>query len=261
MVSVGDVYDPAYPSIEPSFSATRARSLMREKELRMLPVVEKRILRGVLYRSSILAISSSRSDALVKDLAAEPSVVLEPNDDLRSAVNDMLKCDEWYAPVVSSREAMVYSGVLGLEHVLRKALEENWKGLDVKVEEAMSKRVIYVRPDDNISKLWRLMQQYKYAGFPVVDEKGKVVGVVTQGDLLKRGFTRITLESESGRQRTTRVREVMVTPPITVKPTDTLAIAAEKMLSSNIGRLIVVNDRRELLGIIDREDIVKVLMG
>ena len=260
-ISVSLLFSKEYPVLKPDEPALRARRVMRDTGLRIIPVVESGILKGIVSRLGVLSITSARSNLRVADIAEEPLVVLRQEEKLSEAVDKMLSVDEWYAPVVD--EANRYKGVLGLEHIISYYLrkEDKPSSLMKPVEEFMTSNVEAVYADEHISSLWKKILEYRYAGYPVLDSKGRLVGVVTQYDLIRHGFTRIDFESESPPRKGPRIREIMSTPPITVRPGDPLVKAAEIMLDRGIGRVLVVDIRNELLGIVDREDIVKAIMG
>lgn len=234
---------------------------MRDTGLRIIPVVEAGILKGIVSRLGVLSITSARSNLRVMDIAEEPLVVLKPGDKLHEAINKMLSVDEWYAPVVDDINR--FKGVLGLEHIISYYLGRSEKSttLNKPVEQYMTRDVEVVYADEHVSSLWKKIIRYRYAGYPVLDENGRLVGVVTQYDLIKHGFTRIDLESESPPKKGPRIREIMSTPPVTVRPDDPLAKAAEIMLNRGIGRVLVTSVHGDLLGIVDREDIVKAIVG
>ncbi len=244
-----------FPTIAPYEPATRARQLMRDTGVRVLPVVEDHRLKGIISRLGVLSITSTRSNLRAIDIASDPSITVGPEEELRSVLEKMLEVDEWYIPIIDTGNR--YLGIFGLEKVIEKLLEKQHTCLNRRVEEVMSTNIETIEAEDNVASLWRKMMKYNYAGFPVVDSKGRLVGVVTQYDLIRYGFTRIELRSESSPRTGPRIREIMSTPPITVKIGERLRKAAELMIKHDIGRVIVVNDKKELRGIIDREDIIR----
>lgn len=85
-----------------------------------------------------------------------------------------------------------------------------------------------VRPQDPVSKLVGT----KYTGFPVVDEDSKVVGVISDKDVMRA-------VKEKG--STAKVADYMTTPPLTVQGRAHVAEAAGVMLAGRIHRLPVVD--------------------
>ena len=104
------------------------------------------------------------------------------------------------------------------------------------------------------------MRERSIAACPVV-EKGKAVGIVTQQNLLESGGIFPGFEAKKGRfNAPTKISFVMKTPVVSLKPTNTIKEAAKLMLERNIGRIPIVDDKGKLVGIVDREDIVKTLI-
>jgi CBS domain-containing protein len=249
-----------YPTVSRSDLLTHARSLIRDLGLRVLPVVEEGRLLGVLTRESALAITSTRSNTLVRDVMENPRLAFSLEEDLWTALRAMLEFDEWYVPVTSAGTSSKYEGILEIDAFLRSALAEFSESRSLgPVGDFMSRNVEYVTPDETIARLWRRMLKTRYAGFPVVRSTRdlEVVGIITQHDLLKKGYTRIELESEAGPRRSIKVREAMTTPAITVKEDSDLYRVAEIMVRNNIGRVPVVDDGGRLVGIVDRSDVCR----
>ncbi|MFN4045736.1 MAG: HPP family protein, partial [Acidilobaceae archaeon] len=100
------------------------------------------------------------------------------------------------------------------------------------------------------------------AGLPVVDDKGALIGIITQYDLLRKGYSRIHLEAARGHAKSPKVYNVMTRPCTYLYPWSTLLEASEIMVSRNIGRIPVVDSEKNkyLIGIVDREDAVRALL-
>src|SRR5690349_24552631 len=62
----------------------------------------------------------------------------------------------------------------------------NTRSLAMKAADVMTSHVISVAPDDSILKCVRLMLEYRISGLPVMDAKGSLIGIVTEGDFLRR---------------------------------------------------------------------------
>jgi CBS domain-containing protein len=124
----------------------------------------------------------------------------------------------------------------------------------------MSKNVVTCSPEDEVDNIWRLMQTKFFAGLPIV-KKDKLVGIVTQKDLLESGAMLPTFESAKGRFRaSSKISAVMKTQVITVEPSTKVSEVAKIMVSKNVGRIPVKDEKGRLIGIVDREDVVKLLV-
>ena len=147
----------------------------------------------------------------------------------------------------------------------------------LKASDIMQRQVISLSPDISLIDAYNKLSQHKISGAPVVDEEGRVVGVVSQTDLLKRSYKTEFDEFPSDvfyvgmpfaetpgfhevteQLRLTPIFEVMNTNVMSVSPDDTVDLMAIKMRSEHIHRLVVVEDGK-LKGIVTTFDLLKLL--
>lgn len=150
-----------------------------------------------------------------------------------------IKC----APCVSSRRSLAtYDDVLSYfnSKMLKDAMKPTTKLGDV-----MHTRVFACGPEDNVDELKGSLAIKKYGGLPVVDNDGKLVGVVSKTDWN-------TKEGDY-------VHEVMSTPPVAAKRSDNVTAAACLMLKYKVGRIPVVDDEKHCVGMVTRNDVFTVL--
>jgi CBS domain-containing protein len=205
-------------------------------------------------------ITSSVSPIRVKGIMATSPYTVTPDMDAVQAIREMVRRDEWYVPVIKSPQDSNYIGILGLEHFILKSLEKNVSRLSTTLLSVMSTKLLTCSPNDEIDNVWQNMKERSFAACPVV-EKGKAVGIVTQQNLLESGRIFPEFEAKKGRFKApTKISFVMKTPVVSLKPTNTIKEAAALMLKRNIGRAPIVDDKGKLVGIVDREDIVKTLI-
>jgi CBS domain-containing protein len=141
------------------------------------------------------------------------------------------------------------------------------------VDHIMTRDVVTARPDMTIQAAAQLMAEHDVSGLPVVDARGRVLGVVSDGDVLghprprrvRRPWWRHLLRDDAGPRRDyrgageTRVREVMTTPALAV-PSGLAAVFAALVLSRRgIRRLPVVDGGRRLIGVVSRGDLVRAM--
>jgi Zn-dependent protease len=117
----------------------------------------------------------------------------------------------------------------------------------VTVGDIMTRDPITVEPDTTLRDVGRLSEYRKHTGYPVVDDEGKVVGVMKLQDA--------RTEDEAGRAPE-HVREVMHEPE-TISPSEEIPEALKRLAQSPLGRLAVVDDRGELVGVLSKSDIVR----
>jgi CBS domain-containing protein len=255
---VKEITNEKHPFIYEDELATKARAMMRDFSLRILPVTgEHRKLLGIVSRRDVMTISSSISPVRVKGIMTNPKYTAVMEEDAFSAVREMIRQDEWYAPVINSGQEETYRGVLGLENFMDAVIKTSPEKLSKTVEEIMSKDVVTCSPEDEIDNIWRLMQTKTIAGLPVV-RKDKLVGIVTQKDLLESGALLPTFESSKGRFRSSaKVSSIMKTEVTTVKTQIKAIRVAKIMVSKDIGRVPVTDEEGRLVGIVDREDVAR----
>jgi len=253
--------DEKHPFIYKDELATKARAIIRDFALRIIPVVdENKKLSGIISRGNVMAISSSVSPIRVEGIMTNPKYTATIEDEAFLAVKEMIRLDEWCVPVISSIQDKTYRGVLGLENFIEAIIKTSPEKLSKPVSEIMSKNVLTCSPGDEVDNIWRLMQTKSFAGLPVV-EKDRLVGIVTQKDLLESGALLPTFESKKGRfLASTRISSIMETQVIAVKPSIKAIRVAKIMVSKNIGRVPVVDEDSRLIGIVDREDIARLIV-
>ena len=121
----------------------------------------------------------------------------------------------------------------------------------VTVGDIMTRDPISVEPDTTLRDLGRLSQFRKHTGYPVVDERGRVVGVVKLQDARE--------EDVDGRP-VEYVRDVMHEPE-QVEPTAEVTDALQKLAASELGRLTVIDGDGTLIGVLSKSDIVRELQA
>jgi CBS domain-containing protein len=139
------------------------------------------------------------------------------------------------------------------------------------VGDVMTTYVVTVKASTPIKEVARLLVERGISGMPVVDDTGAVLGVVSEGDLLlkesgpevvrKHRLGRLVGDQKAAQVREQKVKattagEAMTSPPITVRPNQTLVEAARLMTGQLVNRLVVISDEK-LVGIVTRADLVR----
>ena len=118
-----------------------------------------------------------------------------------------------------------------------------------RVSEVMTRDVVTVSPGASVREAARLMAERNVGALPVVGEGGRLVGILSERDIVRRVVA-------AGRDPdSTRVSEVMTPDPVTVRPDYTLADALRVMAQLNVRHLPVVDEGGRLVGIISVRDI------
>jgi CBS domain-containing protein len=141
----------------------------------------------------------------------------------------------------------------------------------VTIEDVMTRRVITVRPDTTVQEAARLMVTNGISGLPVIDASERVVGILSDGDLILRQrrpkvrpWWRLFFENGEQLARDYRklvgftVSDVMTQPALVISPVFGIETAAAIMDTRQIRRLPVVRDGR-LVGIVSRGDLIRAI--
>jgi CBS-domain-containing membrane protein len=142
----------------------------------------------------------------------------------------------------------------------------------MQVKDIMATAVVDVGPEASLHYAIQLMLAQKVSGLPVVDRKGQLVGVLSEGDILRRtklgtslqpraisrGFSRAVDAIAYTTSHSRCVRDVMSAAPVTTTADASLEAAVELMEQHGIKRLPVV-DQNGLVGIISRADFLHAL--
>jgi len=141
--------------------------------------------------------------------------------------------------------------------------------------DVMTREILSVRADTTVAEAIRTMLDNRISGLPVIDEAGRLVGILTEGDLLRRGETGTErqrprwleilmgpgrLAGEYVRTHGRKVDEVMTRDVVSVIPDTPLKEVVELMERHRIKRVPVL-DGDVLVGILSRADLLRALLG
>ncbi len=131
--------------------------------------------------------------------------------------------------------------------------------MSARVKDVMTTRVVAVRKDATFKEIAALLTEYRVSAFPVLDEDDKVIGVVSEADLLSREalVAAVGARAEEFGSGITAVG-LMTKPPVVVTPYEPVADAARLMYNARVKRLPVVGADGELAGIVSRADVLSV---
>ncbi|MGW2987522.1 CBS domain-containing protein [Streptomyces goshikiensis] len=137
------------------------------------------------------------------------------------------------------------------------------------VADVMSSRVIAVTPSTGFKDIAAAMKRWKVTALPVIEGEGRVVGVVSEADLLpKEEFhehgpglvEQMRRLGDTAKAGSTRAEELMTAPAVTIRPDATLPRAARLMADRHVKRLPVVDADGTLQGMVSRADLLKVFL-
>jgi len=139
----------------------------------------------------------------------------------------------------------------------------------MRAHQIMTRTVVTVRPDATILEAANTMLQHHVSGLPVVDAAGKLVGIVSEGDFIRRGeigtqrkrsrwlsFLMGADATQYVREHGRKVSEVMTRDPFTIAEETTLEDIVNSMEANDVKRLPVTRDGK-LVGIVSRANLLQ----
>ena len=148
----------------------------------------------------------------------------------------------------------------------------------MKIKEFMTKKVVAVHKEMTVKEFVRFVEEHKITGAPVADESGKVIGIVSTTDVIKRSHyvtkdmahceDSYEVDPSSGIVEVhkyyteelfeTQIGELMTQDVITLAPEDDLMDAAELFVKTPIHRILIM-DGGKIVGIISTRDTIKAM--
>ena len=152
------------------------------------------------------------------------------------------------------------------------------RGVQMLVEEIMTREPITVTTDTEVLRATKILLENRINGVPVVDQTGKLVGILCQSDIIAQqkkipvpsffsfldGY--ISLSSTKGMEKEIRkiaaitVSDAMTPNPVTIGPDSSIETVAALMVDNNFHTLPVV-DKGVLIGVVGKEDILRTLIS
>ena len=139
--------------------------------------------------------------------------------------------------------------------------------MNATVKDVMSTHVVAVRKNAPFKDMAARLREHRVSAFPVLDEDNKVIGVVSEADLLTKEALEFSATSrvsgmlhhrEQAKAAAITAEDLMTKPPVTVGPDEFATHAARLMYARKVKRLPVVDADGHLIGIVSRADVLSV---
>jgi CBS domain-containing protein len=139
--------------------------------------------------------------------------------------------------------------------------------MNATVKDVMTTHVVTVRKSASFKEMAVLLTEHRVSAFPVLDDDDKVIGVVSEADLLTKEALEFDAHGrvsgmlhhrEHSKAAGITAADLMTTPPVTVGPDELVSHAARLMYARHVKRLPVVDHEGRLAGIVSRADVLSV---
>jgi len=258
-ILVQEVMTDRFQKIDIDAPLSEAIGIFEKEDPDLILVFDGNLYKGVLTQDLIIRshLKWDPTKAKVRDVY-KPAPVIKPDEDLSKAAKLMMEVDLRSLPVGENKAEII--GVISDIELLKKVSEGSFGNR--KVEEFMTEDVITLRPDDTVAKALATMRDHAISRIPVVDETGRLEGLVTLHDLIIR-FIKPRFKAQAGELAGEKVppfsmslREVMIRGVITILPDAGVREAIETMVDNDIDGLVVVNGENKVVGILTVKDLL-----
>jgi CBS domain-containing membrane protein len=188
----------------------------------------------------------------------EPKKCEISDEDLRAALKEMKS----YVDITEDDLKRIYT--IALRHAQQRVAHR------VFVRDVMTRNVVKINVDADFNEVTNLLSEHRISGLPVVDGDDRVIGVITEADVLSMAGMRkehafkdiirhILGEPLSRPKESRRLRDVMSSPAITTGLDADIREVALTLNEKRIKSLPVVDEQGRLIGVISRADIVRAI--
>ncbi|MEM5820090.1 MAG: CBS domain-containing protein [Candidatus Aenigmatarchaeota archaeon] len=125
----------------------------------------------------------------------------------------------------------------------------------MKAKDIMSKNIIFARPDETIKEVSLKMLKNKISGLPIIDNSGKIVGIISQTDIVKLSekYNEKELEKLKVKEIIKRKRRLIV-----ARENTSIKRLIKLMIKYDISRIPIVDKEYKVIGIVSKLDILKI---
>ncbi len=258
-ILVEEVMTDKFAKIDVNAPLSEAIGIFEKEDPDLILVFDRSAYKGVVTQDLIIKshLKWDPTKAKVKDVY-KPAPVIKPRDDLSHAAKLMIETDLRSLPVGEDKTNIF--GVISDLAILDRVIKEEFGKR--KVKEFMTTDVITLKPDDTVAKALATMRDHAISRIPIVNEEGKLEGLVTLHDLIIR-FIKPRFKAQYGElvgekipPFSTQLREVMIRGVITILPDATIREAVATMIDNRIDGLVVVNEENKVVGILTVKDLL-----
>jgi CBS domain-containing protein len=125
-----------------------------------------------------------------------------------------------------------------------------------------AEQVISVRPESLFKEIAALLEEHRISAVPVLDDDLRVIGIVSEADLLARENVLREREARAGSEKAVAdtAAELMTSPAVRIGPGEDIVQAARIMEARHVRRLPVTDPQGRLVGIVSRRDVLRVFL-
>ncbi len=255
-----DVMTKNFITAKPDDKVSDAIGLMRKHDVAEIPVVDNEEVVGIVAEDMFVKKRHLPFSTKLAHIMTKPPNV-EQGDNIIDVSELLLSSGYRGIPVKSNNDIVGFVSRSDIIEVIPE-IDELKKST---VGEYMTPSPTTIREHDSIIKAKNMMDNLDEKVIPVTDEHGRISGMIGIKDIIKessRPVSRHEKGEKSGEKDSPysdmEIRSMMVTPPITTTPGESIHDAAEKMSKNNISTLVAVEDEA-IKGILTQIDLIETI--
>lgn len=263
-MDISDIASPDYIEVDVDRRLGKVRSMFDTDNPKGIIVTDDGEYRGVLSERELLQShveDNAKVSALIKPSRNVPAPKLTRDAHIRDVARYLVEGGTKVAPVFEHGD---FWGIV-TEDLILEAVIDSLDALTVR--DIYTDEPIVLNDDDGIGKAINQLREHSVSRLPVLDEDGRLVGVVTTHDIADvavRNMDKLTTGDRAGdsqRILDIPVYDIMSTPVVTASIDESVQDAVERMLEHDYGGLPVTpaDDDRQLEGVLAKTDVLRAL--
>jgi len=263
-MNIADIATREYIEVDVETRLGKVRALFEDENPKGILVTRDGEYEQVLTERELLQShveDDAKVAALIKPSRNAPAPKIDREEDIRNCARILVEGGVKVAPVFEDGELW---GIVTTDGILRAVLD-NLSALSV--GDIHTEEVVTVEEDDGIGKAINRLREHGVSRLPVVNENGRLTGVVTThdiSDVVVRNMNKATVGERSGdsdRMLDIPVYDVMSSPVATITRGETVEHAVRRMLEDDYGGLVVVDEDDDAVveGVLTKTDVLRAL--
>lgn len=258
-MDIADIATREYAEVSHDERLGKVRAVFEETNPKGIIVTNDGSYEGVITERQLLQ-SHVKDDAKAAALMRSAPQI-DRTEDIRTVARMLVEGGTMIGPVF---EADRLWGIITVDAILESVLD----GLGaISVEQIYTADPVIVSTDATVAQAINLLREHGVSRLPVLDDDGRLTGVVTTHDLrdvIVRDMDKATVGDRAGdsdRVLDTPVYDVMTSPVVTTSLDETVRAAIESMLDHDYAGLVVTppDDDLEVVGVITKTDVLRAL--
>lgn len=264
-MDISEIANPEYVEVDAGTRLGKVRSTFERENPKGIIVTRDDEYAGVIGERQLVRSrvdDDSKAETLLKASRQKTSAPkIDRHEDIRETARMLVEGGTKIAPVYEGEKLY---GIISADAILEAVLDS----LDaITVEQIYTDDVVTIGEKEKLGKAINLLREHGISRLPVLDEDGKLTGVVTTHDIIDFAVREEERQGNADRRGENErmldlpVYDIMSEPAITTHPGETVDVATEHMLENDVAGLIVTasESAADVVGVLTKTDVLRAL--